>query len=123
MTCCRRRRRGCSGKPAVAERRVRWRAAGRVNLIGEHTDYNDGLVLPFAIGRAVTATAQAREDGVLELRSAQSGAASVLMPLDSLEPGSVAGWAAYPAGAAWALGLRGWSGASVSVDSDLPQGA
>jgi galactokinase len=98
---------------------VAWRAPGRVNLIGEHTDYNGGLVLPFTIDRAVTVTASSRRDGLLELRSRQ--AASELIPLAGLEPGALSGWAAYPAGVAWALG--GLSGASLVIDSDLPQGA
>ncbi len=99
-----------------------WHAPGRVNLIGEHTDYNDGLVLPFALAQGVTVAASRRDDGVLELRSVQSAeAARVTDPV----PGSVGGWAAYAAGVAWALREAGHDvgGASLLVDSDLPQGA
>ncbi|WP_067479258.1 galactokinase [Actinomadura hibisca] len=100
-----------------------WRAPGRVNLIGEHTDYNDGLVLPFATGMGVTVAAARRDDGVLELASRQAGAGVVSARTADLAPGSVTGWAAYPAGVAWALREHGVGGASVLVDADLPQGA
>ncbi|HXP21079.1 MAG TPA: galactokinase [Streptosporangiaceae bacterium] len=111
----------CFGRPAE----VAWRAPGRVNLIGEHTDYNDGLVLPFALGVSVTAAAAARDDGLVELRSRQMPDEIVSVRLGDLKPGSVTGWAAYPAGAAWALreAGSGLAGASVAIDSDLPQGA
>ena len=102
---------------------VAWLAPGRGNLIGEHTDYNDGLVLPFAIGRSVRVAAASRADGVLELRSLQAPGERVEVALRGLAPGSVHGWAAYPAGTAWAIGDRGPAGASVLVDSDLPLGA
>ncbi|HEX4092813.1 MAG TPA: galactokinase [Trebonia sp.] len=103
-----------------------WFAPGRANLMGEHTDYNEGFVLPFALAQGVTATAAARDDGLLVLRSSQRPAAEpVTVPLESLAPGAVAGWAAYPAGVAWALRASGLdvAGASVDIDSDLPVGA
>jgi len=102
-----------------------WFAPGRANLMGEHTDYNEGLVLPFALGRGVTATAAARDDGLLVLRSKQVPDEPVTVSLDSLVPGSVRGWAAYPAGVAWSLRAAGYPlvGASVDIDSDLPVGA
>ena len=102
-----------------------WFAPGRANLMGEHTDYNEGLVLPFALARGVTAAAAARDDGLLVLRSKQVPDETVTVPLDSLAPGSVRGWAAYPAGVAWSLRAAGYPvrGASVDVDSDLPVGA
>lgn len=99
-----------------------WHAPGRVNLIGEHTDDNDGLVLPFAVAQGVTVAAARRDDGVLAFRSPRSAdAAEITDP----RPGEVTGWAAYAAGVVWALRAAGHEvgGASVLADSDLPHGA
>jgi galactokinase len=114
-----------------------WFAPGRANLMGEHTDYNEGFVLPFALAQGVTATATRRADRLLVLRSKQKPDDPVTVSLDALAPGalngtvngavnaSVAGWAAYPAGVAWALRAAGFDivGASIDIDSDLPVGA
>jgi galactokinase len=102
-----------------------WLAPGRANLIGEHTDYNQGWVLPFALDLGVTVAASRRDDGVLAIGSRQAPGARAELPLATLAPGAVTGWAAYPAGVAWALREAGHpvSGASLAVDSDLPQGA
>lgn len=103
-----------------------WFAPGRANLMGEHTDYNEGLVLPFALSQGVTATVTRRDDRVLAMRSKQMpGDELVTVPVDGLRPASVQGWAAYPAGVAWALRAADVPvpGATIEIDSDLPVGA
>jgi galactokinase len=102
-----------------------WHAPGRVNLIGEHTDYNEGFVLPFALGQGVRAAVSRRDDELLELRSRQMPASPVTAPLSKLAPGMIVGWAAYPAGAAWAILEAGYpvGGTSIAIDADLERGA
>jgi len=102
-----------------------WLAPGRANLMGEHTDYNDGFVLPFALSQGTTAAAGYRPDRRLVLCSRQEPGREVELALDDLAPGQVTGWAAYPAGIAWALSAAGYQvpGACIAIDSDLPAGA
>ena len=101
-----------------------WQAPGRVNLIGEHTDYNDGLVLPIALPNRMVVTASARDDGAFAVASTVVDGV-VEFYLGELQPGSVEDWAAYPAGAAWILREAGYEigGANLLVDSDIPFGA
>ncbi|MDX3002530.1 galactokinase [Kribbella solani] len=108
------------GKPADGS----WRAPGRVNLIGEHTDYNDGLVLPIALPNRILVTAAKRDDGRIAVSSAGRPAV-IEFGIDELAAGSVGDWAAYPAGAAWVLREAGYpiGGANLLFDSDLPSGA
>jgi len=101
-----------------------WFAPGRVNLIGEHTDYNGGFVLPFALGTGV-AVAAGRQGDEITVWSRQRGGTLVSAPGSGLVPGSVSGWAAYPLGMAWALAAAGHrpAGTAIAIDSDLPIGA
>ncbi|MEJ2502915.1 MAG: galactokinase [Gemmatimonadota bacterium] len=99
------------------------RAPGRVNLIGEHTDYNDGFVLPLALERAVWLALRPRPDGRVRVYSADYDEAAEFS-LDDLTRGGP-GWSEYLKGTAWALadagyGLKGWDGA---MGSDVPIGA
>jgi galactokinase len=102
-----------------------WLAPGRANLMGEHTDYNEGFVLPFALGQGVTAAASRRVDRRLTVCSRQEPGDNLEVDLDGLAPGGVTGWAAYPAGVAWALEAAGHRlpGACIAIDSDVPAGA
>ena len=101
-----------------------WFAPGRVNLIGG-PDYNEVFVLPFALGAGVTVAAARRPDRRIALLSRHQPGEPVLLGIDTLEPGSASGWAAYPAGVAWALDQAGYlgGGADVAIDADLPAGA
>ncbi len=97
-----------------------WSAPGRVNLIGEHTDYNQGFVLPIAIDARTYIAAAPRSDGVLRGWSAQEPE-GYEVAVERLLPGSLAGWASYACGPAWVMG--GVPGADLVVDSDVPPGA
>ena len=100
-----------------------WFAPGRVNLIGEHTDYNDGHVLPLALPQGTVVAARPRSDRRLRVRSRRDPQ-PVEVDLDRLEPGTVPGWAGYPVGMAWALRSAGpVGGADLVLDGDVPLGA
>jgi galactokinase len=100
-----------------------WAAPGRINLIGEHTDYNDGFVLPFALPQSAYVAAAPRPDGRWRFRSVDLDE-TVELGQDGLVPGSP-GWHSYLAGVVWALQRAGHTveGADVVLTSDVPLGA
>ncbi|MGX4691699.1 galactokinase [Streptomyces sp. JNUCC 63] len=102
-----------------------WAAPGRVNLIGEHTDYNDGFVMPFALPYVTLAAVARRADGVLRLHSADAPGTPVELRVADLTPESDRNWTAYPAGVVWALREAGHevTGADVHLTSTVPTGA
>ena len=101
-----------------------WAAPGRVNLIGEHVDYNDGLVLPFALTQRTYAAAAPRDDGVIAARMLQADG-SLSEPIARLEPGRLTEWPAYVAGVLWVLREDGHDvrGMDVLLDGQVPVGA
>jgi galactokinase len=108
-----------------------WSAPGRANLIGEHTDYNGGFVLPFAIDRRTTVALARRDDGILRVASTFADEV-VEVRLDELAAlrasGGLRGWSAYVLGVAAVLGegnadLDRVTGCDLLIDSDVPVGA
>ncbi|MEJ7618093.1 MAG: galactokinase family protein [Pyrinomonadaceae bacterium] len=101
-----------------------FRAPGRVNLIGEHTDYNDGFVLPVAIERETIVAARARADRLVRIHSLNMSE-SREFDLDRPGPPRRRDWLDYVEGVAQALLARGagLSGADLAVLSDVPEGS
>lgn len=100
-----------------------WSAPGRVNLIGEHTDYNHGFVLPFAIDRRTKATISLRDDQVARLTSDFS---ETTIEADLSRIGPRDDWAAYPLGVAWAIEQMSGNpgrGFNAHISSTVPIGA
>jgi galactokinase len=102
-----------------------WSAPGRVNLIGEHTDYNLGFVFPFAINRRTFAAVSLRTDGIARVASSFTPEI-VELSVAEISKDSVNGWSAYPLGVAWAmqqLGNASATGFDCYFESDVPVGA
>lgn len=101
-----------------------FRAPGRVNLIGEHTDYNDGFVMPVAIGFYTWVAAGKREDRVLEVYSKHYDE-KITISLDSLSGPPRRHWSDFIRGVAATLGEAGYklSGANLSIHGEVPLGA
>lgn len=102
-----------------------WSAPGRVNLIGEHTDYNGGLCLPIALPHRTYVALRRRDDDLVRLVSAQDAGRLREVRLTDVAPGAVDGWPSYVVGVAWALRAAGHAvgGFDVAVDSCVPFGA
>ncbi len=104
-----------------------WSAPGRVNLIGEHTDYSEGFVLPFAIDRRTVVALGVRDDRRVRVASTFADELAEI-DLDALAPDALGGWSAYPLGVAWAFSefgadLGAVPGVDLFIDSDVPVGA
>ncbi|HXW81979.1 MAG TPA: galactokinase [Acidimicrobiales bacterium] len=104
-----------------------WAAPGRVNLIGEHTDYNAGLALPFAIDRATVIAARRRTDGLVRIHSTtlDGQATAALRDLSAWAPATFAPWARYPLGVVWCMARSGTEvpGLDLVISSDVPLGS
>ncbi len=96
-------------------------APGRVNLIGEHIDYSDGFVLPFAIKDQTYAAVKVRHDRKVRIASVQRRHKIVEVNLDSVKPGLKGEWERYPLSVVWALGID--KGLDIMIDGHVPLGA
>jgi galactokinase len=102
---------------------IRCSAPGRINLIGEHTDYNLGFALPIALPERTSVTFDPNDSDAITV-SSDAAEGTVAIPIDTV-PGGVTGWAAYVAGVMWALHGAGYpvAGGTMSVTSDVEMGS
>ena len=102
-------------------------APGRVNLIGEHTDYNGGHVFPCALTLGTYAVARKRDDDKIRFYSANFESLGIIeTSLDDFVPSNKAGWTNYPKGVMWAFAKRGYvmtSGLDMLIYGDIPNGS
>jgi len=96
-------------------------APGRVNLIGEHIDYSEGFVLPFAIADRTYAAIASRPDGLVRIASHQRKEKIFSIDINDVKPGSKGEWEKYVLGVLWSLGIT--SGVDIFVDGSVPAGA
>ena len=96
-------------------------APGRVNLIGEHIDYSEGFVLPFAIKDRTTAAIRKRDDSVVRIASAQRRNKVVTVEINNVKPGLKGEWERYALGVLWSMGVK--SGVDLMIDGQVPLGA
>jgi galactokinase len=96
-------------------------APGRVNLIGEHIDYSEGFVLPFAITDRTMVAARKRDDSTVRIASAQRRSKIVTVDISEVRPGLKGEWERYALGVLWSMGVK--SGVDLLIDGHVPLGA
>ena len=96
-------------------------APGRVNLIGEHIDYSEGFVLPFAIKDRTMVAARKRDDSTVRVASAQRRNKIVTVDIADVKPGLKGEWERYALGVLWSMGVK--SGVDLLIDGHVPLGA
>jgi len=96
-------------------------APGRVNLIGEHIDYSEGFVLPFAIKDRTLAAVRKRDDSIVRIASAQRRNKIVTVDIADVKPGLKGEWERYALGVLWSMGVT--TGVDIMIDGHVPLGA
>lgn len=96
-------------------------APGRVNLIGEHIDYSDGFVLPFAIKDRTLVAARKRDDSIVRIASVQRRNKVVTVDISRVKPGLKGEWERYALGVLWSMGVK--AGVDLLIDGHVPLGA